>query len=172
MPSFVSYECLVILWQLMTLKPSDRPALRNVMKEPWLNWKQEEELRPYLEPPCENMDPWVTQRMMEMGFQPENIEESVTSRTYDKQMGTYLILCTKKPKLQVRTIKVRPFPGSDLSSPRPPETRQLQLSDQEAEKPPVSSRVSLQSGDSIATHSPESGTRLPQASWESRPSSR
>lgn len=57
-----------------------------------------EELRPYTVPPYDNMDLWVTQTMMKMGFEWEHIEESVTRRSYDRLMGTHLMLNTKKPR--------------------------------------------------------------------------
>ncbi|KAF6302955.1 hypothetical protein mRhiFer1_008693 [Rhinolophus ferrumequinum] len=64
-PSSMSYECLPILQRLRTVNASDRATLENLMKG------QKEELRPYPEPHCENMDPWVTKRMVKMGFEQE-----------------------------------------------------------------------------------------------------
>lgn len=88
----------MILNKLMTVNPRDRATLENLMKDRWLMLGQKEELRPYTQPPCDNIDPWVTQRMMKMGFEWEHIQESVTHRSYDRLMGTYLILSKKKPR--------------------------------------------------------------------------
>lgn len=48
----------------MTINPSDRATVENLMKDRCQNLGQKEELKPYTQLSCENMDPWVTQRMM------------------------------------------------------------------------------------------------------------
>lgn len=99
------------------------------------------------------MDPWVTRRMVKMGFEREHIKESVTRRSYDRLMSTYLILSTKKPQGKVRPIKVRPFCGLDLNSPRPSPTHKVQPSGRKARVCHFS--ISLP-GNSTPTPSPES----------------
>lgn len=92
----MSYDCFMILKKLMTVNPSIRATLKNLMKDQWLTLGVKKELRPYTEPPCENMGPWVNQKMMKMGFEWEHIEDSVTHRSYNRLMGMYLILSTTK----------------------------------------------------------------------------
>lgn len=140
---------------------------------------QKEELTPYTEPPCDNLDPWVTHRMMKMGFEQEHIEESMTRRSYNRLMGTYLILSTKNPQEKVCTIKVKPFCYSDLNSPRPSPTSKVQPPGQKA-KEPASSLVSLllrtstpqprpELGTSTLQPRPESGPALPNPAQNQRP---
>lgn len=94
----MSYECLMILKSLMTINPGDRAMLKNVMKDRWLNLGQEEELRPYTESPCDNMDPWVNKGMLTMWFEWDHIQDSMTRRGYDRLMATFLILSTKNSR--------------------------------------------------------------------------
>lgn len=51
----------------------------------------------------------MTQRMMQMGFEWEQIEESVTRRSYDSLMATYLILSKTKCEVNGHIIKVKPY---------------------------------------------------------------
>lgn len=113
----MSYDCFMILKKLMTVNPSNRATLENLMKDQWLTLDVKVELRLYTEPPCENMDPWVNQKMMKMGFEWEHIKDSVTHRSYDRLMGMYLILSTTKQQVKLRAVKVRPFCCSDLNRP-------------------------------------------------------
>ena len=64
-PCFKSFKCEELLKKLMTLNLSDRGTLEELMRDPWLNMGQEEELRPQ-ESPCDNMDPRVTEVMMNL----------------------------------------------------------------------------------------------------------
>lgn len=88
----------MILNSLMTINPGDKAMLKNVMKDRWLTLSQEEELRPYTETPCDNMDPWVNKRMMKMGFEWDHIQDSMTRRGYDRLMAAYLMLSTKNSR--------------------------------------------------------------------------
>lgn len=55
-PDFLSLECAELLKKLMTLNASQRLSLEDILKDPWVNRGQEEELRPY----CK-LDPQVTE---------------------------------------------------------------------------------------------------------------
>lgn len=81
----------------MALHPRGRGRLIEITRGLWLNKNQEEELRPSSEPTCDNMDPWVTEKMMNLGFEWGQIQNSVTSKKYNKLMSKLLILSTKKP---------------------------------------------------------------------------
>lgn len=50
----------------------------------------------YNEAPSDNMDPWVTQEMVKMGFQLDQIHNELTKMTYHNVMTTYLIMKFKK----------------------------------------------------------------------------
>lgn len=70
---FLSLECRRLLKELMTLDPSKKRSLKDVLEDLWVNMGQER-LRPYQELPCDNRDSWVTQVMMNMGFEWDKID--------------------------------------------------------------------------------------------------
>ncbi|KAK1343420.1 hypothetical protein QTO34_016200 [Cnephaeus nilssonii] len=104
-PHFMSREVQKLLRKLLTVNPSRRPTLEDVMKDPWLNKGQEETLRPYSELPWGDLDPQVTEMMQSLGFKQDDIQKSVAQRKFDRVMGTYLILRMMKTKMPGRTIR-------------------------------------------------------------------
>ena len=115
-PRFISKEGRKLLKKLLTLDPRRRPTLEDIMSDLWVNMGQEEELRPYSEPPGGDIDPQVTEIMKDMGFKEHEIQESLTQKKYNRVMGTYLILKTMKAHMKGRTIRVRPRPSPDPNS--------------------------------------------------------
>ncbi|XP_054423823.1 MAP/microtubule affinity-regulating kinase 4-like [Pteronotus mesoamericanus] len=115
LPDFLSEESKSLLKMLFTLDPMRRPTLSDVMSDPWINMGQEQELRPYSEPPGGDIDPQVAAIMEGLGFKEEEIKNSLSKKYYDSVMGTYLILKTVKDTRKVLTIRVRPYspPESD-----------------------------------------------------------
>ncbi|XP_028002142.2 serine/threonine-protein kinase MARK2-like [Eptesicus fuscus] len=105
LPHFMSREVKKLLRKLLTVNPSRRPTLEDVMKDPWLNKGQEETLRPYSELPWGDLDPQVTEMMQSLGFKQDDIQESVAQRKFDRVMSTYLILRMMKTKMPGRTIR-------------------------------------------------------------------
>lgn len=57
---------------------------------------QEEKLRPYNEPPSDDMNPWVTQETMNMGVSLDQIQHALKEKTYNNAMATYHTLKFKK----------------------------------------------------------------------------
>ncbi|ELK33878.1 Serine/threonine-protein kinase MARK2 [Myotis davidii] len=108
-PHFLGRQGQSFLNKLLTVDPNQRPTMEEVMEDPWLNMGQEEEpLRPYIEPPQEDLDPHVTEMMLDLGFKKDKIKQSVKQRTFNKVMGTYRILRVTQTKMPGRTIRVRP----------------------------------------------------------------
>ncbi|XP_028384788.1 serine/threonine-protein kinase MARK2-like [Phyllostomus discolor] len=116
LPDFTSVEVQDLLQKMLSVDPSQRPTLDDIMKDTWVNMGEDEEMRPYSEPPWGDIDPQVAKIMKGMGFKEQEIRESLTQSKYDRVMGTYLILRRKTTKMQGRTIKVRPCPSSDPST--------------------------------------------------------
>lgn len=56
-PSYLSIEVESFLKKLLTLIHEQRENLKTIMPHPWLNIGQEEELKPYVEPPSDVIDP-------------------------------------------------------------------------------------------------------------------
>ncbi|XP_070264871.1 serine/threonine-protein kinase MARK2-like [Myotis yumanensis] len=116
-PNFVSRRGKNLLNRLLTLDPKKRPTMEEVMEDRWLNVGQEDEpLRPYSEPPQEDLDPHVTAVMLGLGFRQDQIQQSLTNRRFDRVMGTYRILKMTQPKMPGRTIRVRPYPSLEARS--------------------------------------------------------
>uniref|UniRef100_G1QCH3 non-specific serine/threonine protein kinase n=1 Tax=Myotis lucifugus TaxID=59463 RepID=G1QCH3_MYOLU len=116
-PNFVSRRGKNLLNRLLTLDPQKRPTMEEVMEDRWLNVGQEDEpLRPYSEPPQEDLDPHVTAVMLGLGFKQDQIQQSLTNRRFDRVMGTYRILKMTQPKMPGRTIRVRPYPSLEARS--------------------------------------------------------
>lgn len=67
------------------------------------------------------MDTRVTEVMMNMGFEWTQSHKSLRSKSYVSTIAMYLILSTKKPKVEFYIIKVRsfPFPQPNSYSPSP-----------------------------------------------------
>lgn len=110
----------------MTLDLSDRGTLEELMRDPWLNMGQEEGLRSQ-QSPCDNMDPWVTEVMMNLGFEQDQIQGSIIDKRYDRAMSTYSILRTEKPQGggPHHQSKILLFPSPDFNSHSPSLTQRV-----------------------------------------------
>lgn len=141
------------------------------------------------EPPCEDMDPWVTEERMHLGFEWDQIQDSLMGKRHSRVVATHPILSTKKPKVQCHTIMARPFCSPDPNSHNPSATWEIrpegsrfgqaeqQPEDQESRqktKEPASPLATLESrtttpspapqrgpGDSRSAHGSGSGTPEP-----------
>ncbi|KAF6301825.1 hypothetical protein mRhiFer1_008744 [Rhinolophus ferrumequinum] len=110
------------------------------MSDPWINMGQEEELKPYVEPPSDVIDTWVMEEMVNLGFGEEDIKNALGNKIYNNILATYRILHRKNLKYQHRTIKVKPFhpPEFQSRSPSPAQEVQSKLSGcQQAEQLPM-----------------------------------
>lgn len=61
------------------------------------------------------MNPHVTEVTMNMGFEWNQMHNSLRSKNYDSMVATYLVLSTKKPKMKLCTIMASPFLFPHLS---------------------------------------------------------
>lgn len=77
-------------------------------------------------PTDDDVDPCVTQEMVTMGFQRDQIKDALKKKTYNKVMATYLMLNTKQPKVQCRKILVRPVHSCDLDSSCPSPAQEVE----------------------------------------------
>nr|XP_019609792.1 PREDICTED: serine/threonine-protein kinase MARK2-like [Rhinolophus sinicus] len=169
-PSYLSYEVENLLRKMLTLNPEQRDNLKDFMPHPWLNMDQEEELKPYVEPPRDVIDPWVISEMVNLGFQQEEIKGVVPNHKYNNITATYYILCSQKPKYTYRTIKVKPFHSPKLQSRSPsPEKFHSEwsgfqtewLSSQKEEQEPVDHKPGQKSQESGGPSAiPESSTTI------------
>ncbi|XP_005859704.2 PREDICTED: serine/threonine-protein kinase MARK2-like, partial [Myotis brandtii] len=111
-PSFLSVPCHTLLKTMINIDPGRRPTLGVIMQDCWVNTGEAEEMTPYIEPSCTELDPQVTQIMRTLGYEQEEIESSLTERKFNSIMGTYRIL-NMKLTIGSQTIKVSPISSSD-----------------------------------------------------------
>ncbi|XP_032944151.1 serine/threonine-protein kinase MARK2-like [Rhinolophus ferrumequinum] len=139
-PTYLSTQVANLLQKLLNLHPRQRDNLRDIMSDPWINMGQEEELKPYVEPPSDVIDTWVMEEMVNLGFGEEDIKNALVNKIYNNILATYRILHRKNLKYQHRIIKVKPFhpPEFQSRSPSPAQEVQSELSGcQQAEQLPM-----------------------------------
>ncbi|XP_058423878.1 serine/threonine-protein kinase MARK2-like [Diceros bicornis minor] len=118
LPLFLSDECRNLLRKLLTVEPSERATLKDILNDPWVNVGHEK-LRPHRELPCDNMDPSVTEVMVrDLGFEWGKIRPSLRARKYDHLMATYLILKSKQqeeegPPTVIPSVGPQSFPTGE-----------------------------------------------------------
>ncbi|KAK7806856.1 hypothetical protein U0070_026748 [Myodes glareolus] len=91
-PSNLSEELRDLLSRLMTVNPRFRPTVTEVMTHPWL--REDLEASPN---PCEEIvpslpDPAIVEAMEYMGFQAQDIKDSLHQRKYNQTMASYCLL--------------------------------------------------------------------------------
>ncbi|XP_028381046.2 sperm motility kinase 3A-like [Phyllostomus discolor] len=125
LPHFLSEECQHLLQNIMTLDPAQRPTLDAIIKDPWVNRGQKEGVKLYSEPLCGDIDPQISEQMKQLGYDQEDVRESVAHKTFDHIMGTYLILRSTNMNNRGHTVSVRPCssPEQRQHLPTMPELR-------------------------------------------------
>ncbi|XP_053519644.1 serine/threonine-protein kinase MARK2-like [Artibeus jamaicensis] len=104
-PDSLSVECQELLKKLLSVDPSQRISVKEIMDNQWINIGYEEALRPYTEPPGGDTDPRVVEIMEKLGYKKKEIEDSVSQNKFDTVMGTYRILQNRQNKMVGRTIR-------------------------------------------------------------------
>lgn len=112
-PFYMSTDCENLLKKFLILNPSKRGSLEQIMRDRWMNvGHEDEELKPYIEPPPDYKDPRRTDMMLQMGFSQEEIQDSLVNQKYNDVMAAYLLLDLRNCELDEIGIKLRP--GSDV----------------------------------------------------------
>lgn len=90
----VSPECETLLKKILVLDPQDRPSLKMMMQDKWVNmgYAPSEVLRPYKEPPRHQLDEVRVSAMETMGFTRADLEASVVNPEYDHVYATYHLI--------------------------------------------------------------------------------
>lgn len=104
-PSSLSIPCHALLRRMIDIDPDRRPNLGIIMKDDWVNIGEAQEMTPYIEPACTDIDPQVTEIMRTLGYEQEEIESSLMENKFNSVMGTYRIL-NMKFTTGIQTIKV------------------------------------------------------------------
>ncbi|KAL1770189.1 sperm motility kinase 2B-like [Sigmodon hispidus] len=131
-PLGLSEELQDLLSLLMTVNPRFRPTVAEVMTHPWLR-KDIEALPNH----CEEMvpswpDPAIVEAMEYIGFQAQDIKESLRQRKFDQTMASYCLLQGQALQGHGCTIPAHPMspgatPEDTLIGPRPPPSQECSL---------------------------------------------
>ncbi|XP_061514923.1 MAP/microtubule affinity-regulating kinase 3 isoform X6 [Anopheles gambiae] len=108
-PFYMSTDCEVLLKKFLVLNPSKRANLETIMKDKWMNMGYEDdELKPYVEPLPDLKDQKRIGKtgnqavfkprlkaLVAMGYNRQDIEDSLANTMYDDVFATYLLLGRK-----------------------------------------------------------------------------
>uniref|UniRef100_A0A671X959 non-specific serine/threonine protein kinase n=1 Tax=Sparus aurata TaxID=8175 RepID=A0A671X959_SPAAU len=125
-PFYMSTDCENLLKRFLVLNPSKRGTLEQIMRDRWINAGfEEDELKPYTEPELDITDQKRIDVMVGMGFNLEEIQESLAKMKYDEITATYLLLGRKASEVQVFSASssnlslAKPRPNSELNGQSP-----------------------------------------------------
>ncbi|KAM9734076.1 MAP/microtubule affinity-regulating kinase 4 isoform 2-T2 [Menidia menidia] len=95
-PFYMSTDCEGILRRFLVLNPTKRCSLEQIMKDKWINIGYDSnELKPHVEPVEDLNDTSRIDVMVGMGFNREEVRESLVSQKYNEITSTYLLLGRK-----------------------------------------------------------------------------
>ncbi|XP_075883782.1 MAP/microtubule affinity-regulating kinase 3a isoform X19 [Nelusetta ayraudi] len=126
-PFYMSTDCENLLKRFLVLNPSKRGTLEQIMKDRWINTGFEEDgLKPYTEPELDITDQKRIDVMVGMGYNLEEIQESLAKMKYDEITATYLLLGRKASELEPSESAsssnlslAKPRPNSELNGQSP-----------------------------------------------------
>ncbi|KAI6228944.1 Non-specific serine/threonine protein kinase [Aphelenchoides fujianensis] len=110
-PFYMSTDCENLLKKFLVLNPARRGTLEAIMKERWLNLGYEEdELKPYVEPPKDQKDERIIQLLRNLGYGSALINDALERERFEEIHATYLMIKASKSELDTQ------MPGIGLSS--------------------------------------------------------
>ncbi|XP_037550868.1 MAP/microtubule affinity-regulating kinase 3a isoform X6 [Nematolebias whitei] len=117
-PFYMSTDCENLLKRFLVLNPAKRGTLEQIMKDRWINAGfEDDELKPYTEPELDITDQKRIDVMVGMGYNLEEIQDSLAKMKYDEITATYLLLGRKASELE--PIESASSSNLSLSKPRP-----------------------------------------------------
>ncbi|TPP66074.1 MAP/microtubule affinity-regulating kinase [Fasciola gigantica] len=100
-PFYMSTDCESLLKKMLVLNPAKRYSLEAVMKDRWINTGYEDNpLTPYVEPEPDYTDPVRIEIMVNMGFNRDEILQSLKQGNFDDITATYLLLGRRRSSLE------------------------------------------------------------------------
>uniref|UniRef100_A0A3B3V1A4 MAP/microtubule affinity-regulating kinase 3 n=1 Tax=Poecilia latipinna TaxID=48699 RepID=A0A3B3V1A4_9TELE len=95
-PFYMSTDCEGILRRFLVLNPAKRCSLEQIMKDKWINVGYEgAELKPHVEPEEDFSDSGRIDVIVGMGFDREEVRESLVKHKYNEITAMYLLLGRK-----------------------------------------------------------------------------
>ncbi|KAJ4939142.1 hypothetical protein JOQ06_028603 [Pogonophryne albipinna] len=126
-PFYMSTDCENLLKRFLVLNPTKRGTLEQIMKDRWINAGfEEDELKPYTEPETDITDEKRIDVMVGMGYNLEEIQESLAKMKYDEITATYLLLGRKASEMEPSESAsnsnlslAKPRPNSEVNGQSP-----------------------------------------------------
>ncbi|KAI6213671.1 Non-specific serine/threonine protein kinase [Aphelenchoides besseyi] len=117
-PFYMSTDCENLLKKFLVLNPARRGTLEAIMKERWLNLGYEEdELKPYTEPPKDVKDERIIQVLRNLGYSSQLINEALDRERFEEIHATYLMIKASKTDVeQMPGIGLQSTQSADVSS--------------------------------------------------------
>ncbi|OUC44989.1 kinase domain protein [Trichinella nativa] len=116
-PFYMSTDCENLLKKFLVLTPVRRASLETIMKDRWMNiGYDDDELKPYKEPPRDMSDWKRIQILIHMGYSKSQITESLQSCKFDDIFATYLLLGQEVTKSVAPYSNVTNAPANPNSS--------------------------------------------------------
>ncbi|XP_076791365.1 sperm motility kinase Z-like [Arvicanthis niloticus] len=91
-PHHLSKELQEIIRLLLTVNPTERPALKDIMAHPWLKKEEPSSSSHSDKMDPSHLDPEIMTVMADMGFDPREVQKSFTDKLYNEPMATYSLL--------------------------------------------------------------------------------
>uniref|UniRef100_A0A7I4YQN1 MAP/microtubule affinity-regulating kinase 3 n=3 Tax=Haemonchus contortus TaxID=6289 RepID=A0A7I4YQN1_HAECO len=106
-PFYMSTDCENLLKKFLVLNPARRGTLETIMKDRWMNigYEDEGELKPYVEPPKDQIDEARIEKLIQLGFNKGSILDALEKEKFEDIHATYLLLGERKcePSKYART---------------------------------------------------------------------
>ncbi|KAK2113061.1 hypothetical protein P7K49_007327 [Saguinus oedipus] len=99
-PASFSEGLKTLIKKMLTADPKERPTVKQVMRDPWVNNGQDLPLTPFEEQILDHLNSETIQLMVGGGgrFEAKNVSTAIKENLYNYPMATYLILDGKKPQ--------------------------------------------------------------------------
>ncbi|XP_052052906.1 sperm motility kinase 3A-like [Apodemus sylvaticus] len=91
-PSHLSKELREIIRYLLTVNPTQRPTLKDIMVHPWLRQRSASASSHSDEMDPSRPDPAIMAAMAAMGFDPRDVQKSLLDKLYNEPMAIYGLL--------------------------------------------------------------------------------
>ncbi|XP_047390880.1 sperm motility kinase 3A-like [Sciurus carolinensis] len=92
-PAHMSPEVQSLIAQMLTMDPTQRPTVDQILRHPWLSQGEECTPSPWRDP---LLDPSIMEVMLDLGYSLSETWMSLKTRKFDAAMATYLMLQYQK----------------------------------------------------------------------------
>ncbi|KJH43325.1 kinase domain protein [Dictyocaulus viviparus] len=102
-PFYMSTDCENLLKKFLVLNPARRGTLETIMRDRWMNigYEDEGELKPYVEPPKDQIDETRIEKLIQLGFNKGSILDALEKEKFEDIHATYLLLGERKCEMDV-----------------------------------------------------------------------